>query len=203
MEVVSKKSLPASPRNSKSEPCPLVFATLTDSHKCAGAPVVATAPPASAPPASPSVDLKALEIKRQEFNDLRRKSEELRARALKAEGEAREAADRAKSLEEEVDASKKKSDADKERIKQLSGLYDSSETLCKFLQKRNQSVSTSYVTLEETHKQLEGDYNKLKEEMKVSATERCEQLTVQETHGFVAVFMEGEGRMVRVARYCS
>lgn len=117
--------------------------------------------------ATPAIDIKALEIKRQEFDDLRRKSEALRARALKAEGEAREAAERASALEAEVDASKKKSEADKERIEELTGLYDSSESLCTLLRKRNQSVGTEYVTLEDTHRQLEADYNKLKEEMKV------------------------------------
>lgn len=153
------------------------------------------AAPAVAGSATSSVDIKALEIKREEFDDLRRKSEALRARALKAEGEAREAAERADSLEVEVKSTKQKSEADKERIEELTKLYESSETLCSFVQKRNQTLGTSFVTLEETHKQLEVDYNKLKEEMKVSSS-AVDQADAQETHGFVAVFMEGEGRMV-------
>lgn len=115
-----------------------------------------------------SVDVKALEVKRQEFDDLRRNSEALRARALKAEGEAREAAERADTLAAEISASKRKGEAGKERIEELTRLYDSSESLCNLLRKRNQSVGLSFVSLEETHKQLEEDYNKLKEETKVS-----------------------------------
>lgn len=129
--------------------------------------VAPAAPATAAVSAAPAVDVKALEIKRQEFDDLRRKSEALRARALKAEGEAREAADRTCALEAEVDAAKKKSEAAKDRIDELTGLYDSSESLCSLLRKRNQSIGTDFVTLEDTHRQLEADFNKLKEEMKV------------------------------------
>ncbi|EJT48662.1 hypothetical protein A1Q1_02299 [Trichosporon asahii var. asahii CBS 2479] len=125
-----------------------VIARLTKEFKNA-VQIAAVAPATStmvAASAGPAVDVKALEIKRQEFDDLRRKSEALRARALKAEGEAREAAERASALEVEVDASKKKSEADKERIEELTGLYDSSESLCTLLRKRNQSVGTERLT---------------------------------------------------------
>lgn len=132
---------------------------------------MASSVPASALP--PSADTKALEIKRQEFDELRRKSEALRARALKAEGEARELADRADTLEAEAAASKKKGAAHEERVEELTRLFDHSENVCRLLKKRADKVGVDYVALEETHRLVEDEYNKLKEEMKVSLSIAC------------------------------